>query len=135
MQNSSMRDSIKLLGWFHIVLNALHLLVGVGCLLLFGVLGAAMAASNSADHAAVPLIGGIGTIIFVIFATISLPGIIVGWGLVTLQPWARIGGIIISVLELTAFPVGTALGIFGLITLLKPEAVYAFENPPSRSSI
>jgi len=135
MQNTSMRDSIKLMGWFHIVINALHLLVGVGCLFLFGVLGAAVASNGSADHAALPIFGAIGTFLFLFFAVISLPGMIVGWGLITFQPWARIGGIIISLLELPAFPLGTVLGVLGLYTLLKPEAVYVFENPQSRTSI
>jgi hypothetical protein len=43
--------------------------------------------------------------------------ILVGWSLMTRQPWARTLAIIIGILELLKIPLGTALGIYTLWVL------------------
>jgi hypothetical protein len=57
---------------------------------------------------------------------ISLPGLIAGVGLLTFQPWARILAIVISAIELPAFPFHTALGVYGLWVLLSNEGTALF---------
>ena len=42
------------------------------------------------------------------------------------QSWARIGGLILSALNLLNFPFGTALGFYGLWVLLNKETEAAF---------
>jgi hypothetical protein len=44
--------------------------------------------------------------------------VIVGWGLVERQPWARVFCIILGFLALLRFPLGTALGIYTIWVLL-----------------
>jgi hypothetical protein len=59
---------------------------------------------------------------FGIFALIiSLPGVIAGWGLLTYRPWARTLTIILSILNVVTFPLGTALGVYGLLIMFNPE--------------
>ena len=41
-----------------------------------------------------------------------------GWGLMERTPWGRIVAIVASFLSLLKIPVGTALGIWTLVTLL-----------------
>jgi hypothetical protein len=84
--------------------------------------------STSARDAAiaVPILGGIGTILFVVIGVISLPGLIGGIGLVRLAPWSRIFMIVISALDLLSVPIGTALGIYGIWALTRPEAEALF---------
>jgi hypothetical protein len=48
----------------------------------------------------------------------GIVGIIVGWGLLDRQSWARILAIILGFLSLLHFPLGTALGIYTLWVLL-----------------
>jgi hypothetical protein len=63
------------------------------------------------------------TIVVLVF---SLPGLIAGVGLLSFRPWARILTIVISVLELPAFPFHTALGVYGLWVLLSVEGTALF---------
>ena len=66
-------------------------------------------------------------IIFVIILIFSLPGLIGGIGLLKMAPWSRVFMIVISCLELLHIPIGTALGIYGLWALTKPETAALFE--------
>jgi hypothetical protein len=65
--------------------------------------------------------GGLGAVAALFLAIVSLPGLIGGIGLLNLAPWSRILMIVISALELLSIPFGTALGIYGLWVLTKPE--------------
>lgn len=54
--------------------------------------------------------------------------IVVGWGLWTMKSWARIVAIILAVISLLSFPVGTIIGIIVLWYLFKPEIKQAFNT-------
>ena len=64
--------------------------------------------------------------IFVVIGAISLPGLIGGIGLLNLASWSRIFMIVISALDLLNVPFGTALGIYGIWTLTRPETEALF---------
>lgn len=65
------------------------------------------------------LIGGLvsGGVLLFLFAAAYL---VLAWGLLERQPWARMLGIVLAFLALLRFPLGTALGIYTLWVLL-PE--------------
>ena len=68
--------------------------------------------------------GAVGVVIGLLF-------FLVGWGLWTLQPWARTAAIILAILGLFNFPIGTVISIIVLIYLFQPEIKAAFgEGPP-----
>ncbi|MBZ5727289.1 MAG: hypothetical protein LAP87_20110 [Acidobacteriia bacterium] len=127
-----MDTHIKVVGILHVIFGAIGILVAVGFLLLFG--GIAGVVGLSADHpdaaVAVPIVGALGTILFLIIGVISLPGLIGGIGLLKLAPWSRVLMIVISALELVNVPFGTALGIYGLWVLTRPESEAMFARRP-----
>ncbi len=59
-------------------------------------------------------------------AAFSIPGLIAGVGLIKCRPWARILGIVMSILNLFTFPHGTAIGVYSMIVLFDQEAVQLF---------
>ncbi len=126
---NSMDTHVKVLGIMHIVLGGLGVLVALGIFAMFGgIAGIIGATAESGDAAvALPLIGLIGSIVVVVILLLSIPGIIVGLGLLKLQPWARLFGIILSVISLINFPIGTVLGVYGLWVLLTPETQPLFD--------
>jgi hypothetical protein len=127
-----MAQHVKILGILHIIYGALGVFVGLLALVVMGGIASVVGVSDhSADSAlAVPILGGIGALVFVVLLCISLPGIIVGFGLLHFKPWARILALVMSALELFSVPLGTALGIYGFWVLLKPETEQLFNQPP-----
>ncbi|MBZ5623424.1 MAG: hypothetical protein LAQ69_32585 [Acidobacteriia bacterium] len=118
-----MESHVKILGILHVVLSSLGVLAAVIVLFIFGGIAGIVGMSDHSNDAAaaVPILGGIGGIIFIVILVFSLPGLIGGIGLLKLAPWSRILMIVISALDLLNVPVGTALGIYGLWVLTKPE--------------
>jgi hypothetical protein len=53
---------------------------------------------------------------------IALASLIAGFGLIKFKTWSRIFGIIIAVISLVKFPLGTAIGIYGLWVLTRKES-------------
>ena len=74
-----------------------------------------------------PLIGQI-VAAFLFFT--SIPGIIAGIGLVRRKEWGRILTLILSVIGLMNFPVGTAVGIYSIWVLVQDETVALFKPAP-----
>jgi hypothetical protein len=115
-----MEQHVKILGILHIVFGALGILLACGILVLFGGIAALVGThAHSGDvNFSVPIMGGIGALIFFVLMVLSLPGVIAGIGLLQFRSWARILTIVLSVLDLIHVPFGTALGIYGLWVLL-----------------
>src|SRR3984893_8563433 len=127
-----MAQHVKILGVLHIIFSALVLAGGLALLLLFGGLAGLISATDqSPDSAlAVPILSGIGGLIFLFVLVISLPGLIGGIGLLLFKPWARTLMIVVSALDLVGFPLHTALGIYGLWVLLNRETEQLFQRTP-----
>jgi hypothetical protein len=71
-----------------------------------------------------------GVVIFAAWASV-LSGLIAAIGLLTLQKWGRTASIIaaiIALVNLTEFPIGTAIGIWTLIVLLKAQNSAAYND-------
>ncbi len=64
------------------------------------------------------------------FLALALPEIIAGLGLLKRKEWARILTLIVSFFHLISFPLGTALGVYSFVILLKPETVKLFNPSP-----
>jgi hypothetical protein len=72
----------------------------------------------------------IADILAVVFFIISIPGILAGLGLYKRKEWARILTLILSVIEIFSFPIGTAIGIYSIWALIQPETIAEFGNQP-----
>ena len=65
----------------------------------------------------------VGAFLFIL----AIPKIIGGLGLLKHKEWARILIMILSFLSLLNIPLGTALGIYSLVYLMKPETITLFK--------
>ncbi len=132
-----MRKHLQLLGILNIVWGSFGLLAALIVAFIFGgVMGIiGMASGPEADaHMAVPIVGLIGSFIFLIVLVVSVPSVISGIGLLRMASWARVFGIVVSALHLFNVPFGTALGVYGLWVLLSDEtrALFAPSGNPIR---
>jgi hypothetical protein len=126
-----MATHVKVLGILNVISGVLGLMGAMALLVIFGIAG--LGASTDSDAAiALPIIGLTGAALVLFTVAMSLPAVIVGYGLYTLKPWARIFGIVLSVLSLLVFPLGTALGIYGLWVLLSKDGARLFEPSHAR---
>jgi hypothetical protein len=127
-----MDTHVKVLGALQVALGAIGLLVALLLILVFG--GAAGIVGASGDpHAAVaiPIIGLTGTALVAFLLATSLPGVVVGVGLLRRRAWARIAGIVLSIIELMMIPFGTLIGVYGLFVLFSrdTERLFATSTP------
>ncbi len=70
----------------------------------------------------------IANIIIIVLLLLSLPGILAGIGLFKRKEWARILTLIISVLDLINFPIGTAVGVYSIWALSQTETTELFKT-------
>lgn len=118
-----MQQHIKILSILFYIFGALGLIMA----LVFLIGGAGLATmiatqGNTEDEAAGAFAaGGCMTGIAVLIGLLSLPTILTGWGLSKQKSWARILTIIIAILNLPSFPIGTALGVYALWVMFNDE--------------
>ena len=124
-----MDTHVKVVGVLNIVFGVLGLCLAAVMMLVFGGVATAVAADGDAE--ALPFIGFAGAALVGFLAIWSLPGVIVGIGLVKRRPWARIGGIVVAVLSLLAIPIGTIFGVYALWVLFSKETERLFAPPPA----
>ncbi len=129
-----MATHVKILGALHLVFGILGALAGIVLFAFFGGLAAlaGITANGAGGRFAIPLLGGIGGLLFLVMLLISLPSILAGIGLLRFQPWARILTLVLSALDLLHVPFGTALGLYGFWVLLSREGEELFRRPPAQ---
>ncbi len=128
-----METHVKVVGVIHAVLGGLGVLAALTVMLVFGGVAGLIGASGDPDAVqALPIIGIAGTAIVMLCFLLSLPAVVVGIGLIQHKPWARIGGIVLSIFEMIIFfPIGTVLGIYSLWVLFSRDGERLFVNSPA----
>lgn len=131
-----MESHIKIIGILHVILGGMGIFAAITIFLLFGGLAglAGMANQGSDGQLGGIVIGGIGGLIAIVLMAFSLPGFIGGIGLLTMASWSRMYMIVISALHLLHIPIGTALGIYGLWALTRPETEALFRQRAYRTA-
>jgi hypothetical protein len=130
-----MDTHVKLLGSLQIAFGAMGLFAALVLVFVFG--GAASAIGASGDREAVlalPIIGITGMALVTILAIASLPSVIIGVGLIRFRPWARVAGMVISILWLMMIPFHTIVGIYGLWVLFSKDTERLFAGPGAVAS-
>ncbi len=107
---------ISVLGWLYILGNTIYLIIGgMG---LFFLTGIGVATNDPQAFQILSIVGGVGAVFFTLLA---IPGLIAGVGLLKRQSWARILALVLAILGLINFPIGTAVSIYALWVLLQTE--------------
>jgi hypothetical protein len=119
---SRLAGHMRLLAIFWFALSAFRLLPGIVLLTMFGPDGRFLPAD-------VPgFVNGIIQIVGYLLIGGAAVGLIVGWGLLDRQPWARMLAIFLGCFSLLDMPFGTALGIYTLWVLLPAQSEEEFRQ-------
>lgn len=128
MNTASQRDMqshITILGWLYVVGHAVFLAVGAFVFMLLVGIGAA-----SGDPQARSVLVIVGSAVGLLLVLLGLPGIAAGYGLLTRKPWGRVLAIVVAILNLVNFPLGTLTGLYALWVLLPQPAQEYFAAWP-----
>ncbi|MDQ3805334.1 MAG: hypothetical protein M3416_16080 [Acidobacteriota bacterium] len=122
-------DHNKVIGIMHLIYGGFFTLMAFVLLLFFGFFASVMTAAAASDPSAPPaaFFWAVAGFIFVIYLVLSVPSLVAGYGVLKRRPWARLAGIIASVLAAMSFPFGTALCVYSLWFFFG-EAGRAFEQ-------
>lgn len=110
------RDHNKLLGIFFLIQGGLSAFGGIVAVAIYGGMGTFMLASARESEA--QAVGGlvlvIGLVVGIMILVFSGFYFFTGWKIYKEQTIGRTLGIVASILCLMSFPLGTALGVYGL---------------------
>jgi hypothetical protein len=125
-----MTTHVKVLGWLFVLFGVFYILMAFGSSMVLGLV-ATFVASQGGEDAAIgaSVLGLTSGAFFIFWLCLGIPSILAGWGLLNYKSWARIVAIILSALGLINFPIGTALGIYGLWVLFNKETEALFSAP------
>lgn len=116
-----MERHIKLLGALYIIFGALFL---IGAVVIYFSLIAAGVLSGDATAMFVTEIVGIVLGSFLLL--VSIPGIIAGIGLLKYKPWAKTLALVIGIINLINFPIGTIIGVYTIWALMNSQTEKIF---------
>lgn len=94
----------------------------------FGLLGGMTTGDEEAYVLAI-----VGPIVGLGIFLLSLPELIGGLGLLKLRKWGRILILIVSIVGLIQFPLGTAIGIYSIWVLFHSDTIELFEKQKKQS--
>lgn len=124
MKTQEMKTHIQIVAWLYIVAGILGVILAV---LVAGlIIGGGWI---SGDDTAIRVTTIVSIFVGGLVVLVSVPGVVAGIGLLSFKSWARILAIILAVLNLPGFPIGTLLGIYSLWALLDSESSLLFEKP------
>lgn len=120
----NMNQHVTILGWLYIASSIVIAMIG---LILFPIM--AGGALLSGDGEAFIVTSVLGTAMAVFMLLLAAPSVIAGIGLLKRKSWARVLAVVLGILNLTNFPIGTAIGVYTLFVLLQSDAGDLFATP------
>jgi len=121
MDEDRMDQHFNVIAYLNIAYGVLILAVALFIGALLSAIGAA-----SGDPDAMRVLGSIGGLLSVFLVIVGAPYVIAGYGLLKRTAWGRILTMVVDALALFSIPFGTALGVYALWALTRPEAEDAF---------
>lgn len=129
------KEKARLLGIFFWIFTALNIfLVGVIAFIYIAIFGTVFSQmphkeGEPGPEFILPFLIVIFAIVFVFTILFSVPKVVAGYGLRKEKPWARGWAIAASIMACMSFPLGTAIGVFGLVFLFGDDGKRYFESP------
>jgi hypothetical protein len=121
LDEREIQPHITILGWLYLASNAVFLLIAGFAVAALPFIGAV-----ADDPDATIVLGILGTAFGLLMVVLGLPGLIAGYGLLKRKSWARFLALVLGILNLVNFPVGTAIGVYTLLVLLQQSATDYF---------
>lgn len=118
-----MERHIKLLGALYIIFGSLFL---IGAIVIYFAL--TTAGLLSGDETAIFVTEIVALAVGAFLLVISIPGIIAGIGLLKYRLWAKTLALIIGLINLINFPIGTIIGVYTIWVLMNSQTEKFFAD-------
>lgn len=122
-----MKQHVTYVGALHIGYSAFQILVAVVAF-MFIVGGGLLVGLMTEEGILLAIIATLAVLVAIWAVALSVPGIIGGIGLLKYKSWARYLLLVLSVLGLLNFPIGTAIGIYSIWVLVQDETAQLFAS-------
>jgi len=120
---------VKVVAWLHVLESVLY--IGGALLLVIFFSGMGIMADDPQAFGILSLVGLCGGGFLLL---IGIPVALAGWGLLNRRTWSRVLAMVLAVLGLFLFPLGTIIGIYVLWVLTSlPAAAYFGESTATGS--
>jgi hypothetical protein len=121
LSQQEIHQHITILGWLYLVGYAVFLLIGAFVFTLLTSIGAV-----SGDEQAMLILSLVGTSVGALLVVLAIPGMAAGFGLLAHKVWGRYLAIVVAILGLVNFPIGTLIGVYTLWVLMQENATLYF---------
>jgi len=118
-----MRQHLQILAAIYLALGSLGGLIAL--IVFVAVAGGGLL---SGDPTAMTITTIVGASIAIFFLLIAAPAILAGVGLYRRRPWSRPIALVLGFLLLWFVPIGTAIGVYSIWVLTRPEAAHDLET-------
>ncbi len=120
--STSIATHVDVVAYINIVFGCLLTIAAVGILIFM------LTLTRTADQEGKAILTMMGVGSASLLVLFGVPGIIAGWGLLQRKSWSRVLAIILAVVDLVNFPIGTLLGVYMLWVLTKAECKELMES-------
>jgi hypothetical protein len=117
LTQQELQQHVTILGWLYVIGNALFLLIGAFIFTLLTSIGAV-----AGDEQAMMILSLVGTMVGGLLVALAIPGIVAGVGLLAHKVWGRYLALVVAILGLINFPLGTLIGGYALWVLMQESA-------------
>ncbi len=121
---------VKVVGWLHVLEAILY--IGGAVLIMIFFAGLGIMADDPQALGILSLVGFCGGGFLLL---IGVPVALAGWGLLHRRSWSRVLAMVLAVLGLFLFPIGTIVGIYVLFVLTAAPAAEYFGDVPTQSLV
>ena len=127
-----MDKHVRILAWLYIGMSILS--ICFAGLAFVGMTGLGLFAGLAGDDLmALPILMIVGFVGACVAAILAVPGLIGGMGLLNQRSWARPLVLVLGILNLFSFPLGTALGVYTCWALISSDSDTYFSNEYGQS--
>lgn len=123
MQEQNFRLHAQVVGWLHVIESVLYL--SIACLSITFFIGIGIAAD---DPQAFHILSIVGFCAATFFLVLGVPTLVAGWGLLKGKTWSRVFAMVLAILGLFLFPIGTIVGVYVLWVMTADPAAAYFEQ-------
>lgn len=129
MTEQDFKLHVTVVGWLHVIESIIYIGIAVISVLFFSGMG--IMAQDPKALGILSVVGFAGAAMFLLF---GVPILLAGWGLLTRKSWARVLAMVLAILGLFLFPIGTIVGIYILWVLTSEPAGAYFRDFPGPQS-